>query len=112
MRISIYACLFAAACTLAGCTTQQEYLQQIQPTAIETAERRGRFELECPDATATVLSSKVLELPFGPFGGGGDRAEYTIGVSGCGRRTVYMAICTAPGNCNAQDNSRRELFMR
>lgn len=99
--------LFAAAAALSGCMTNQEFLQGIEPSALETAQRRGRFELNCPDASATLLSSKVIELPIGPFGGGGDRAEYTVGVHGCDRRAVYIAICTAPGNCNALDNSGR-----
>jgi len=112
MRIAIYASTFVVAATLAGCMSQQQYLQEMQPSAMETAQRRGRFELECPDATATLLSSKVIELPIGPFGGGGDRAEYTIGVSGCGRRSVYLAVCSQAGNCNALDNSRGGVLGR
>jgi hypothetical protein len=33
--------------------------------------------------------------------GGIERAEYTIGVEGCGKRSVYMAVCPDANNCNA-----------
>ena len=62
----------------------------VQDIAIETAVRRGRFEMSCPDATGTVLSSNVLE----PIAWRGiERNEYTIGVSGCGRKSTYIVIC-------------------
>jgi hypothetical protein len=52
--------------------------------------RRGQFELGCPTATGTVLSSNLLQpVLYGGF----EHAEYTIGVSGCGRRAVYVSVC-------------------
>src|SRR6185369_2898852 len=42
-------------CAIAvGCATQQQMLQQRQGEAVQTALARGRFDLNCPGATATV----------------------------------------------------------
>src|SRR5262245_24559798 len=67
-----------------GCVTNAKLLQDNQQAAIQTAESRGRFELNCPDATATVLSQEVVQpVMEGPWVQGIPRAEYTIGVAGC-----------------------------
>jgi hypothetical protein len=65
-------------------------------------------ELDCEQAQAQVLSEKVITPPVGPFDGGGiDRAEYTIGVRGCGKHVVYLTICRDQANCNALSDSGR-----
>jgi hypothetical protein len=80
----------AAALVLACAAQQQRELQHSQEAATVTAVRRGQFELGCPTATGQVLSSTMLE----PVGWGGiERAEYTIGVSGCGKQTTYVVVC-------------------
>lgn len=85
-----------------GCQTNAQFLTDNEAAAMRAAESRGRFELNCEDAKGTVLSEKVIEPPVGPFGGGGiDRAEYTIGVRGCGKQIVYVTICRDSENCNA-----------
>jgi hypothetical protein len=71
------------------------------PDAGEQAERgnrsglqRGRFELNCPSATATVLSSDYLQPAVqGPWVSGLQRAEYTVGVEGCNQRTTFVVLC-------------------
>ncbi len=74
----------------AGCQTQQQVLASESDTAIQVATQRGRFELGCPTASGTVLSSNLLQ----PAAWRGlERAEYTIGVEGCGKRQVYVAVC-------------------
>jgi len=80
---------------LAGCTTSAQYMQQIEPQAIQTAVNRGKFEMNCPSATGTVISKEMLQPVFQGFyaRGGPERAEYTIGVSGCDQRATYMIIC-------------------
>ena len=86
--------LLAALATTGGCVTQQQMLQQRQPTAIDTALQRGRFDLNCPAATATVLSSDFIQPAIqGPWVNGLQRVEYTIGVEGCNQRTTYIVIC-------------------
>jgi hypothetical protein len=80
----------------AGCTTDAQYLQQLEPQAIQTAVNRGKFEMNCPAATGSVLSKDMLQPALqGGFyvRGGPERAEYTVGVSGCGERATYLVIC-------------------
>ena len=87
--------LCAAAAVLTACTTDAQYMQQLEPKAIETAVNRGKFEMNCPAATGTVISQDMLQPAVQGFyaRGGPERAEYTIGVSGCGQRATYMVIC-------------------
>ena len=87
--------VIAAAAGLAGgCATQKQILQQRQSGAVETALKRGRFDLNCPGATATVLSQDFIQPAVqGPFVNGMTRVEYTVGVEGCGQRTTYVVIC-------------------
>ncbi|HXZ84799.1 MAG TPA: hypothetical protein VEI82_04845 [Myxococcota bacterium] len=44
-----------------ACQTEAQRLASEQNVALDTAVRRGRFELSCPDAAATLLSSNVLQ---------------------------------------------------
>jgi len=83
-----------AAVFLAGCVTQSELLESKQGMAIQTAQSQGRFDLNCPDAGATILSKEVTQ----PVWGGIERAEFTIGVSGCNKRTTYLVFCPQGGN--------------
>ena len=106
-KIRILGVLALLACT-AGCQTNAQFLSDNEPAALSAAESRGRFELDCEQATAQVLSEKVITPPVGPFLGGGiERAEYTIGVRGCGKRAVYITICRDSANCNALADSGR-----
>jgi hypothetical protein len=57
---------------------------------MQAALRRGQFELNCPAATGSLLTSNLLQSSFY---GGLEHAEYTIGVTGCGRRAVYVGVC-------------------
>lgn len=75
---------------LAGCQSTGQMLASDEAVATQTAVQRGRFELGCPEATGTVLSSNMLQPVLW---GGEERAEYTVGVSGCGKRAVYVVIC-------------------
>lgn len=85
---------------LSACATEAEFLAQNSPSAMNTALTRGRFELNCPEATATVLSQKVTYIN-GIAAGGYEWTEYTIGVRGCDKQTVYMVACRDQDNCNA-----------
>jgi hypothetical protein len=78
----------------AGCATQQQMLASKQGTAVQTALQRARFDLNCPNATATVLSQDFIQPAVqGPWVSGLERAEYTIGVEGCNQRTTYIVMC-------------------
>jgi hypothetical protein len=90
---------FAAALVLAGCASGPPFIDQIQPEAVNMALRRGQFEMQCPSATAQVLSRETLQPLVQTFRyTGPDRAEYTVGVSGCGQNATYVVICPDNGS--------------
>jgi hypothetical protein len=89
---------FGMALAVAGCVSQQQFLANKESMAVKTALTRGQFELNCPTATGAVLSSEVIQPPIrGPWVGGVQRAEYTVGVSGCDKRVVFTVICPDGG---------------
>jgi hypothetical protein len=93
-RLTLLAVLAAA-----GCATQAQFLENKQGMAIQTAVSRGQFELNCPAATGTLLSKEVVQPALqGPMIGGLQRAEFTVGVSGCGKRTTFVVICPDEGD--------------
>lgn len=97
---------------LSACATEAEFLAQNAPSALNTALSRGRFELNCPQATGTVLSQKVTYingLGMGMGGGGYEWTEYTIGVRGCGKQAVYETMCRDQDNCNSFAQTGRIL---
>ena len=86
------------ALALGGCTSQAQFLQSMQMNAMQTAVSRGQFEMNCPSATPTVISQEVIQPALqGPFVNGIQRAEYTIGVAGCGQRKIFVVICPEGG---------------
>jgi len=98
MRRPIGFVCVVAALAGAGCVTQQQFLDQSQAMAIQTAVKRGQFELNCPAATGEVISREVVQPALqGPWVEGIQRAEYTIGVSGCGNRKTFVVICPEGG---------------
>ncbi len=89
----------AAGLALAGCQTQQQIVDEMQADAVHTAQRRGAFELNCPAAKAEVLSKEMIQSPImNPRFAPPQRAEYTVGVSGCGQRSTYLVVCAEGGN--------------
>jgi hypothetical protein len=89
--------MFAA---LSACQSNQQVLAGSQQQAIQVAVNRGQFEMNCPQATGTVLSSEVVQPPIGPLGRsiGVERAEYTVGVAGCNQRRAYVVSCPQDGS--------------
>jgi hypothetical protein len=75
---------------MTGCQSPTQTLGDERAVAMQAAVRRGQFELACPSAAGTVLSQNLLQPALY---GGLERAEYTIGVAGCGKRAVYVSIC-------------------
>jgi len=83
---------------VAGCASQAQFLQSMQTQAMQTAVSRGQFEMNCPSATPTLISQEVIQPALqGPFVNGIQRAEYTIGVAGCGQRKVFVVLCPEGG---------------
>jgi len=65
-----------------------------------------------PNATANVLSDEMIQQQenIGPLAGAPpERAEYTVGVEGCGKRSTYTVICAQGGTgcfaANPQGNN-------
>ncbi len=83
--------ILAMAAMVAGCASGPPFIDQAQPEAMTVAQRRGAFEFNCPAATPQLLTRETLQ-PIS-FRFGIERAEYTIGVSGCGQRATYVVIC-------------------
>jgi len=81
-----------------GCASQQQRVDRMQPEAVQVAQKRGAFELGCAAATAEVLSSEMMQsAATGPLLRAPERAEYTVGVAGCGQRATYLVVCTVGG---------------
>jgi hypothetical protein len=89
----------------AGCATQSQQLAARQPAAVQAALERGRFDLNCPTATGTVLSRDYIQPAIqGPWVMGLNRVEYTVGVAGCNQRTTYVVLCQeGTSTCFAAD---------
>ena len=88
-----------AALALTGCVSQQQFLANMQPTALQTATAKGKFELNCQTAQPVLISQEVVQPALqGPFMNGIQRAEFTVGVEGCGRRQTYIVICPQGGD--------------
>jgi hypothetical protein len=102
MKFLRFSSLMLAVALLDGCVTDQQFLAQNQSAAVGATVSRAKFELNCPDVTATVLSSKVTQFAYA-----NNRTEYTIGARGCGRQSVYVTYCLTPDNCNALSDTAR-----
>lgn len=89
----VFVLLLASACV--------NIVAQNAPGALQTAETRGRFELNCPNVEASILSQKIVQ------GFRFDGSEHTIGVRGCGRQAVYVTYCSDPQDCNAFSQTGR-----
>ena len=108
--INIRACLavVVAAVAASGCQSNSQILAASQPQALEVATKRAQFELNCPQATGSVLSSDMAQPPIeGPLLRGVERAEYTIGVRGCNQQKTYIVVCPQDGSggCFAAEGS-------
>ena len=90
--------LAIAASALAGCVSQTQFLDSKQGMALQTAESRGQFELNCQQLNPTVISREVVQPALqGPWMNGVQRAEFTIGVAGCEKRKIFVVICPDGG---------------
>ena len=89
----------AALVFVAGCNTTPLNVSK-SDEAVNTALIRARFEMNCPAATGSVLTSEVMQGPatFGPMVQTVQRAQFTVGVTGCGQRGTYVVICAEGAN--------------
>jgi hypothetical protein len=79
---------------LAACQTQSQVLDTKQATATDVALQRGKFDLNCPAAQASVLSRQYIQAPGPMIANTVTRTEYTVGVSGCNQRATYLVVCS------------------
>jgi len=100
---------FAVSALLTACSSQKQMLDQGQDEAVQTALTRGRFDMNCPQATATVLSRDFIQPAVqGPWVSGLQRVEYTVGIAGCDKRGTYVVICQeGTGTCFAANPDAR-----
>lgn len=88
----------------AGCASGPPFIDAMQPEAVNMAVRRAQFEMNCPAATGQVISRETLQPLVQTFRySGPQRAEYTVGVTGCGQRAMFVVICpdNGSGTCYA-----------
>jgi len=91
--------VIVAAIGVSACQSDQQALASSQAQAMDVAVKRGQFEFSCPAATGSVLSSEMVQPALqGPLLRGPERAEYTIGVSGCGQKQTYVVVCPQDGS--------------
>jgi len=84
--------------TVSACNTTP-LTTQMQPMAVSYALQRARFDMNCPTATGTVLSSETVQPALnGPLMMGNQRAQYTVGVTGCGQRQTLVVLCAQGGD--------------
>lgn len=89
----------AALVGISGCNTTP-LTTTLQPMAVDFALKRARFDMNCPTATATVLSSETIQPPARVLlaNQGPERAQYTIGVTGCDQRQTLQVLCAQGGD--------------
>lgn len=92
---------------IADCASGPPFIDVMQPEALSMATRRAQFEMNCPAATATVLSRETLQPVSFRFGV--ERAEYTIGAAGCGKRATYVVMCPDNGSGCFAGGGRTEI---
>ena len=94
---------------LAGCASDQQLLANDQVNAVQVAVRRGQFEMSCPSATGTMLSNTLLQPVLW---NGIERAEYTVGVQGCGQKSTYVVVCQVGSASCLAVSGRNQAFTR
>jgi outer membrane murein-binding lipoprotein Lpp len=110
MTRTLKTAVIVAAMLGAGCQSQQQIVDSMQSDAVHVAQRRGAFEMNCPAATAQVISNEMIQSPIiNPRFAPPQRAEYTVGVSGCGQRATYLVICPEGGTGCIAGGSRNVI---
>lgn len=99
-------CLMVMALGMAGCASQPQVLDDQQDSIIQTAIKRARLKMDCPDIAGKVLSQQVMQPTVqGAYIVGVKRTEYTVDVTGCGKKDTYVVVCPVGGDgCFATDS--------
>ena len=98
MKSSLAMGTVAIVLLLGGCQSQQQMVDEMQADATQVAKQRGKFELNCPTATAEVLSKEMIQSEVvNPRWAPPQRAQYTVGVAGYDKRATYLVVCAEGG---------------
>jgi hypothetical protein len=85
--------------TLCGCASERPPDEELKPSALKVAQELGSSQLGCPAATAQVMRQETIQEPQGTgWYEPPHRAEFTVGVSGCGRSTTFIVRCDERSN--------------
>lgn len=95
MKIQIFVATLCLA-GVSGCQSEAQQMDAQQQQAVDTALQRVRFDMNCPSATGQVLSRQMIQPVSIRFGV--ERAEYTVGVEGCGQRQTIVVVCPQDGS--------------
>jgi len=111
IRISAVMITLMATLGAAGCASGPPFIDQMQPEAVSMATRRAQFEMNCPAANGQVISREMMQPVIQTYRWSGpQRAEYTVGFSGCGKRATYIVICPQDGSSCFAGGARPEVF--
>jgi hypothetical protein len=107
LKVLLEALPIALVVAVCGCSSVPLTTSK-EPMATDFALKRARFEMNCPEAAATVLSKQTIDPPMTALRFGAvERAEFTIGVAGCGKRETYVVVCAdGADGCFAADARR------
>lgn len=98
------AAVSAAVVLVTGCSSTTSRLDEYQQAAIDVALQRARLDMSCPEATGTVVSRRETEPEWKQSSApvsiqvGYSRAEYTIAIEGCSKRTTMTVVCDESGS--------------
>ncbi len=90
---SVVGTIVGASIAVTGCATQSGFIADKKDPAVSSALSRGRFDLSCPAATASVISSNYLPKAESGEWKGLERAEFVVGVTGCDKKAAYIVVC-------------------
>jgi hypothetical protein len=106
-HVLVWLVLVAGIC---GCQTQQQVVDEMPADASQVAQQRGKFELNCPTAAASVISKEMIQSAIvNPRWAPPQRAEYTVGVSGCDKRATYLVVCAEGGTGCVAAGAQNEI---
>jgi hypothetical protein len=87
-------CVAGPVSTASPPPSSPQLADKMQPAALRTAQGRASSVLGCPSVTAEVLTKETIsEAQITGWHEAPHRAEYTIGVSGCGKHATYSVSC-------------------
>lgn len=94
IKRSFVPCAVAISALFSACASEPEPAEALQPGALRAAQQRGASELGCPAATAALISKETIPEPQGTgWYEPPHRAEFTVGVTACGKHTTYAVAC-------------------